>query len=167
MQLAFSAIKDAERVVTDLKAPHSGSVDFGLEEWAEELAAIGKRRNVLEKKLREIVLNFLRFDSMNSGKLPELQSRIASILTDQQRSQLAHLSADDTISKMNWTSLVKLVVKEWQIFQRLFGDREQFIRNCDVINDRYDAHAKNADPADFAMYRRSLAQIEDRLAKLQ
>jgi hypothetical protein len=167
MQLAFSAIKDAEVVTPERKSVPVATLELGLNEWAEELAAIGKRRNLLEKRLRDIVLYFLRFELMNSGKSSEIHSRIVSILPEKQRAQFAHLSAEETMAKINWTDLVKLVVREWQLFERLFGDKDQFVRNCDVINDRFDAHAKAADSADFAMYRRCLSQIEDRLAKLQ
>jgi len=167
MQLAFAAIRDSEVALVEPRPSHAPVLELGLNEWAEELAAISKRRNIVEKRLREIVLNFLRFDSMNSGKSSEIHARITSILPEKRRAPFAHLSAEDAISKINWTDLVKLVVREWQIFERLFGDKGNFGRNCDVVNDRYDAHAKNADSADFAMYRRSLAYIEERLAKLQ
>jgi len=167
MQLAISAIREAETVVLESQPAQVKKLELGLNEWAEEIAAISKRRNVLEKKLREIVLNFLRFDSMNCGKLSDLHSRITSILPEKQRCQFVHMSADETMSKISWMDLVNLIAKEWKIFERLFGDKAQFVRNCDVINDRHDAHAKSADSADFALYRRSLAQIEDRLAKLQ
>ncbi len=167
MQLAFAAIRDSEVALVEPRPSYAPVLELGLNEWAEELAAISKRRNIVEKRLREIVLNFLRFDSMNSGKSSEIHARITSILPEKRRAPFAHLSAEDAISKINWTDLVKLVVREWQIFERLFGDKGNFGRNCDVVNDRYDAHAKNADSADFAMYRRSLVYIEERLAKLQ
>lgn len=167
MQLAFAAINDAEENLTESKELKKLNIELGLNEWAEELAAISKRRNILEKKLREIVLNFLRFDSVNSGKIAELQRRIISVFPENQRGQFAHLSAEECISKTNWTDLIKLITKEWQLFERILGDRELFVRNCDIINDRYDAHAKSADTADFAMYRRSLSFIEERLAKLK
>ena len=53
------------------------------------------------------------------------------------------------------------------MFSRLLGDKDAFLRHCDVINDRFDAHAKDADAADFALYRRSLTFLEERVAKIQ
>lgn len=142
-------------------------VDLGDDDWAEELAAIGKRRNLLERKLRELALNFVRFDSMASGKLSDLLSRIIKVLPENQRNAMTHLTAEEAVNKFLWTDLVKLIGKEWQLFEKVFGDKAQFNQHCDVINDRFDAHAKSADTADFAMYRRSLKYIEERIAKLQ
>jgi hypothetical protein len=80
---------------------------------------------------------------------------------------MKHLTADEVIGRFTWTDLVKLVVKEWMLFNRLFGDQVQFRQNCELINDRFDAHAKPADAADFALYRRALSYIEERLARIQ
>ena len=143
------------------------AIDLGINEWAEELAAIGKRRNLLERKLRELVLNFLRFDSISSGRLPTLLSRIVSVLPEKQRDTMVHFTAEEAIGRFLWTDLVKLLGKEWQLFEKIFGGKAEFSQHCDVINDRFDAHAKTADSADFAMYRRSLKYIEDRIAKVQ
>jgi hypothetical protein len=145
----------------------STSQDAGLGEWAEELAAIGKRRNLLERRLREVALNFLHFDAMNTGRLPEVKDRVSAILPDSRRQAFKHLTAEEVIGKFLWTDLYKLVSSEWNLFSKVFGDRDQFLRNCEIINDRFDAHAKPADAADFALYRRSLLYIEDRIAKLQ
>jgi hypothetical protein len=138
-----------------------------LGEWAEELAAIGMRRNLLERRLREVTLNFLRFDSMTNEKLSEVKDRVVAVLEEARRQGLKHLTAEEAIKKFLWTDLYKLILKEWNLFSKVFGDREHFLRNCEIINDRFDAHAKPADAADFALYRRSLQYVEDRLAKLQ
>ncbi len=145
----------------------SATIELPVDEWAEELAAIGKRRNLLERKLRELTLNFIRFDSMSSGKLPSMVSRIVSVLPEKTRSTMTHLNAEEAMNKFLWTDLIRLIGKEWQIFEKIFGDKVKFNQHCDVINERFDAHAKSADYADFAMYRRSLKDIEDRIAKVQ
>lgn len=139
----------------------------GLNEWAEELAALGMRRNILERRLRELALNFLRFNALSTGKAGDVRDRALSILPESQRESLKHLSAEEVFSRFLWTDLAKLVAKEWSLFARLLGDKEKFISNCDVINDRFDAHAKSADAADFALYRRSLSFLEERIAKVQ
>ena len=36
-----------------------------------------------------------------------------------------------------------------------------------LVNDRFDAHAKDADLADIALYRRALRYLEERLAKVE
>lgn len=136
-------------------------------DWAEELAAIGKRRNLLERKLRELVLNFIRYDSLHTDKVQELKARIIKVLPESKKINMTNLTAEEVINKFLWTDLVNLITREWQIFEKIFGDKSQFITHCGVINDRFDAHAKPADAADFAMYRRSLAYIEERIAKLK
>jgi len=104
---------------------------------------------------------------MSSGKLSEVKDRVVAILPEPQRHGLKHLTAEEAIGKFLWTDLYKLISKEWGLFSKVFGDREHFLRNCEIINDRFDAHAKPADAADFALYRRSLQYVEDRLARLQ
>ncbi|TBW37528.1 ATP-binding protein [Azotobacter chroococcum] len=167
MIAGFEALQESSSHPQDPVQTASEGLTLSLDEWAEELAIISRRRNVLEKKLRELTLNFIRYDSMLSGKLADLLGRIISITPQQQRAALSHLTADQAIAKMNWTDIVKLIGKEWSVFERLFGEKKAFLEHCDVINDRFDAHAKDADTADFALYRRSLKYIEDRLAKLQ
>jgi hypothetical protein len=139
----------------------------GLNEWAEELAALGMRRNVLERRLRELALNFLRFNALSAGKPGEAKERLLAILPETQRESFKHLSAEEVAARFLWTDLTKLVAKEWTLFSRLLGDKDAFLRHCDVINDRFDAHAKDADAADFALYRRSLTFLEERVAKIQ
>lgn len=146
---------------------NSSSNDLGINEWAEELAAISKRRNLLERKLRELTLNFLRFQALESGRVSDLVTRINSVLPQKQREAITHLSAEDSINKFLWSDLVKLLAKEWALFEKMFGAKDEFTNHCNIINDRFDAHAKQVDAADVALYRRSLKYLEDRLAKVQ
>ncbi|QIF05618.1 ATP-binding protein [Roseimicrobium sp. ORNL1] len=163
---AFEALAVPAQVPTEAD-PKTPLALPRYDEWAEELAAIGKRRNILERRLRELTINFLRFDSMQGGKLATFRERVIAILPEKQRESLKHVSADDAIAKFNWTDLVKLIVKEWALFAQLLGDKGEFEQNCQIINDRFDAHAKAADSADFALYRRALGRVEERIAKIQ
>lgn len=139
----------------------------GLDEWAEEIAALGKRRNLLERRLRDLAVNFIRFDVLANGKQSDVKERVAAALPEPRRLQLRHLTAEEALAKFNWTDLVNLISREWALFERLLGDKASFIASADVVNDRFDAHAKDADRADFALYRRCLGQLEERLAKVQ
>jgi len=142
-------------------------VELSVGEWADEIAVISKRRNVIERRIREIAINFIKMDSFSSANKKPAKDRILAILPQNQREAYSHMSADEIIQKYCWTDLVKLLsTKELQLFEKMIGDKNAFILNAGVINDRPDAHAKNADAADFAMYRRSLKYIEDMLAKL-
>ncbi len=138
-----------------------------LDEWAEELALIGKRRNVLEKRLRSIVVNFLRADFLGSSSSKAVAERITAVVPSSRRNKISHLSAEEAVEQLMWRELVELIAaKEWTLFLKLFGDKGQFRRDCGIINDRPDAHAKNVDPADLALYRRSLKSLESAIAKV-
>jgi hypothetical protein len=151
--------------VNGIRTPESSELSIG--EWADEIAAISKRRNILERKLREVSLNFIKMDSLTNTSKKPAKDRVLAILPENQRNALSHMSADDIIQKYCWSDLVKLYTgKEWQLFERMIGDKNTFNLNASVINDRPDAHAKNADAADFALYRRSIKYMEDLLASL-
>jgi hypothetical protein len=162
-----SLIAEARDSATTVAPVSTAERRLGLGEWAEELAVLGKRRNILERRLRELAINFIRFDSLTSGKKSEVKDRVVCILPEARRTEMRHLSAEEAISKFLWTDLIKLIVKEWGLFGRLFGDKAQFLQACDLVNDRFDAHAKQADQADFALYRRALSQLEERVAAIQ
>ncbi|MGB7602232.1 MAG: ATP-binding protein [Candidatus Sulfotelmatobacter sp.] len=132
-----------------------------FDRWADDLAVINKARNVLERQLRQIVINFLRADVIADKTKGSMRSRLAKVLPPGR--QFDNLSADELIEKFLWLELVALVKREWRLFEGLFGDRNQFELQSSVINDRPDAHAKDLDAADFALYRRSLKWMNDRI----
>ncbi|WP_046234182.1 hypothetical protein [Paenibacillus algorifonticola] len=55
---------------------------------------------------------------------------------------------------------------DWSLFERIFSDKTNFQLNAALINERFDAHAKDVDDADLALYRRSLKWFEDKIALL-
>jgi hypothetical protein len=65
-----------------------------------------------------------------------------------------------------WSELAALILKEWTIFDTVFSDRKQFESHANVINERFDAHAKDADELDLVNYRRSLKWLTDRIAAI-
>ena len=155
------------------KPSHSSNIPeaANLDEWADEIASNGKRRNILERRLRMIALDFLRF-SLMSGQggvknLSGLKDNLLRFHPESIRPRYTHLSAEDIVSKYNWTDLVALISKEWEIFKSIFGDKGEFQVHCGVVNDRPDCHAKDVDPADIALMRRSLTWLEDKVARLQ
>jgi hypothetical protein len=137
-----------------------------MNDWADELAVINKGRNLLEKKLRQLVLNFLRADALANKKRGSTKDRLAAALPEARRLQVNQIAADDAIEKFNWLELTALIQKEWPLFAPIFGDRKQFDQHAEIINDRYDTHAKDADAMDLALYRRSLKWLTDRLTAL-
>lgn len=153
----FSATSDANVVV---------SLELSLGEWAEELQAVGKRRNLIERKLREIVFNFIKFSALASSDGKSAKDRILESLPAARRKELSTLSVDDVSQRIYWLELSNIIRREWKIFERVFGDQQKLLEHATVVNERPDAHAKSIDMADVALYRRSLSWFEDRLARL-
>ena len=166
IQRAFSSISQIEDLPKS--APVRSQLDRdGLEEWAEDLAALGQRRNLIERKMRGVVLNFLRLQALQSKKLDQLGEQVLSSIAEPRRKLLLGIPLDSLFLKLMWPELVALIKGNWSLFEAIFGDRKQFEENANLVNDRPDAHAKEWDSADFALYRRSLQWLEERLAKLQ
>ncbi|MCX6897043.1 MAG: hypothetical protein NTZ16_16465, partial [Verrucomicrobia bacterium] len=136
------------------------------EEWAEELAVINRRRNLLESKLRDIALNFIRFDSLHQKQKGTVSDRLLKVIEEKRRIKMADVTAEHVIEKYNWADLVAIFDREWTLFEKIFSDKKLFAENCKVINERFDAHAKKADHADLALYRRSLNMLEEAVGNL-
>ena len=136
-----------------------------LEDWADDLAVLNKKRNVLEKRLRDVTLNFLRYDSLHNKSKGEIHDRLLTALDPRRRDHLKRKSNEEIVTGFNWSELVILINKEWNLFDPIFSDKRRFNDDCEIINDRRDAHAKPMDRADFALYRRSLDRITDLLNK--
>lgn len=154
-----------DRKSTNEKAIEAVDVGF-LNEWAEDLAAISKRRNILERKLRDLVLNWIRLDSASNQGRPSTKDRIMAVVPAAQKSSFVNTPSDALIEKLLWTQLVQIIEREWAIFAKVFGDKKKFHEDCSLINDRFDAHAKSADRADFALYRRALTHLEEKINRL-
>jgi hypothetical protein len=164
LELALS--NDRAAGATDAPSGSGEPLRFdSLNEWAEELAAVGAQRNVVEKRLRFLVLNFLRYDVLQQKQKGSLADRLLRGIEERRRVQLQHLPPDELVEKYMWLDLVRLIEKEWQLFAPVFGDRAQFSGHANVVNNRPDAHAKDADRADLAAYRASVYWLEDALAR--
>jgi len=144
----------------------SGRDDQGLGQWAEELALINRTRNMLEKKLRQVVLNIVRADVMTNKRKETAKARLLSGLPSSEHAKYENLSADQLIEKFTWKQLTELIGKDWALFQTMFADKRQFVQHAEIINERFDAHAKDFDEADFALYRRSIKWMDDRIASV-
>ncbi len=135
-----------------------------LGDWAEDLAVVNRRRNVMEKRLRTLVLSVIRSDSIQDKAKQPVAQRITHCVPEARRRALAFKDPEDLIAKLYFLELIELVRKEWDLLSRVFSDLKEFEHHARIVNDRPDAHAKPFDVADFALQRRSLAWIEDRLA---
>ena len=130
------------------------------------MAVINRTRNILEKKLRQLVLNFLRADALATKKKGTTRERILVTVQPDRKKRMASLAPDDVVEQLLWAELTAVIIREWPIFGGVFADRKQFEQHTAIVNDRPDAHAKNADAADLAMYRRSLKWLSDRITAI-
>lgn len=146
-------------VEADLANAHS--LLLTLNEWADELALINASRNKLEKKLRGLALNFIKFSCLQDKSKGTTSDRMQKCIEKHRVEKLKHLPPDDLIEKLLWSELIRLIEKEWALFSPIFNDLRLLKEHAELVNDRPDAHAKDADGADIAHYRRSLRWLED------
>ncbi len=145
--------------------PNPEKLKFSIGEWADELALINASRNKIERRLRSVVLNFLAFSSLTDPTKDSAAERLLKCVQSQRKGKMQVLPADELIEKLLWTELCAVVSREWSLFSVIFIDKAHFSQHSLVINERYDAHAKEADAADLALYRKSLRWFEDRVKK--
>lgn len=137
----------------------------GYHDWYERNMFLNLKRSQLEERLRELVLGFLSFDSShNAGRKP-VQERLLQIIPSERRKDLARKPSHEIIRSFLWSDLYKLILKEWRLFDPIFSDKRRFEQDCEIINDRPDAHAKKIDAPEFAMHRRSLNNLTELLDK--
>jgi hypothetical protein len=163
MKLCIQKRSAIEAVLVPVDEPSSLILKF--DEWADELALINASRNKLEKRLRALALNFIKFSTLQNKNKGTTASRVIRCVEKIRTEKIQHLPADDLIEKLLWSELVRLVEKEWDLFIPNFADLRLFKEHATILNDRMDAHAKNADGADLAFYRRSLRWLEEAVQK--
>lgn len=142
-------------------AEQASSLYLPTEEWAEELAVINRRRNLAERKLREIIHFTLKFTAERGENWTE---KVLKSLSERQRTEMASLSGDGLLNKLYWRDIGVIISRNWNCFEKVLGDKRRFDSCINLLNDRPDSHAKPIDAADVALYRRELAWLEERLA---
>lgn len=161
-----------EQITTDISFNKTPAVEVksniaynSYDEWADELAILNRDRNLLEKKMRNIVINFIRVDSLNSGNKSSVSDRILKVIDSSRKHTFINLSPEQVLEKYTWLELIRIIEKEWSIFEKLFIDKTQFILQCNTVNERSDTHAKDADRSDIAMQRKAVRWLEDKIRK--
>lgn len=150
----------------DLGVASTSGTEGSLSEWADDLAVINKERNILEKRMRNLVLNFIKLDNIQSKQRGASRDRILASTPADRRAKLNHLSPDEAIEQLMWRELAGVTLKEWPLFSSVFGDRRQFENHIEMVNARYDAHAKEVDELEIAAYRRSVKWLSERIASI-
>jgi hypothetical protein len=151
-----------ESKTTDKREPVRSGLDLNESEWAEELAAINRRRNILERKTREFVRVALRMGLPADKNW--VDTVIASLNSDR-RGQCSALTPDALMGKLYWIELGSIIAREWNIFERFFKDKRRLQDAFKLLNERPDAHAKDVDLADVALQRRELTWLEERISQ--
>ena len=101
-----------------------GKLDiFG--EWADELAIIGRRRNLIENKIRGICTNFIRYTSLGDQTKPA-KERILICLDAKRRQQLNTFDLDTITNKLFWLELAAIIKKEWALLDVFLAIRSNF-----------------------------------------
>ena len=137
-----------------------------LTDWADDLAVINKERNLLEKRMRSFVINFIRANNVASKQRGSTKDRLMGAVAGERKPKLNHFTPDELVEQLYWSELVRVVEREWPLFSGVFGDRKQFELATTTVNDRPDAHAKDVDGADIALYRKYVKWLADRIASI-
>ncbi|MEJ8574156.1 hypothetical protein [Microbaculum marinum] len=166
MRMALLMIAEEQPIVDESSDSAEGEARSLMDEWAEELAAISYRRNVIERSLRSIVINFLRVSALSSKDGPSAKATLLAAVNQKRRAELEPFNLDLIAEKLYWLELVAIINKHWSLFERIFGDKAVFNRNAEIVSDRPDAHAKQLEPSDIAMHRRALQWLDERIARV-
>ncbi|KJK47349.1 hypothetical protein UK23_20615 [Lentzea aerocolonigenes] len=161
VRLGLDLLRTA-RNSTDSNASPASGTDLDESEWAEELAAISRRRNILERKTREFVRIVLKM-TLPAGR--DWAETVTSALTAHRREECAKLAPDALMGKLYWLELSSVISREWSSFSRFFNDKKRVQHAFEILNERPDAHAKDVDLADVALQRRELTWLETRIAQ--
>lgn len=166
MRMALVMISEDRSQIEDADPPQGAEARGLIGEWADELAAISYRRNVIERSLRSIVINFLRVSALHSKGGSTAKAMLLVSLPEKRRSELEPFNLDAISEKLYWNELVAIIDKNWGLFERIFGDKKIFDDNASIVNDRPDAHAKQLEASDIAMHRRALQWLDDRIGRI-
>jgi len=121
----------------------------------EKVEEVGKRRNSLEKQLRTLLRNGLRFSYGNKAK-----DKVISSLPENRREKMADNSLESLLSNdsspLFFLDLVNIVNREWDAVKNVFEiDKNRVLLMLEEINKvgRPDAHAKTIANDDFDQLR--------------
>jgi hypothetical protein len=159
------ADKPEERAATTsaTKRKLGGTLDLSEADWAEELGAINKRRNVLEKRLREMAVMFLQSAFLGGASKFSAHEAVLASIDQKRRPQLAVLETRTLAEELYFRDLYSVIANNWSVFEKVFGDRGQLEASLTTLNSRPDAHAKEADALDIARQRDALEWLEARM----
>ena len=167
LRLYIEKKQDVQASIASSEAEKGAQLQYdSVDEWAEELAVINRRRNIIERNLRSIVLDFIKFDSLQNKNEKSVSERILRKIPSERKKDLIRLPPREIANQLFWLELCELIENEWRLFEKMFIDKKQFHLNMLQINKRFDAHAKeDIDRLDIGLYRDSLKWFEDCLGR--
>lgn len=167
LRLYVEKKQDSQAPIANDEVEKAAQLQYdSVDEWAEELAVINRRRNIIERNLRSIVLDFIKFDSLQNKNEKPASERIFRRIPSERKKDLIRLPLRETMKQLFWLELCEIVENEWKLFEKMFIDKKQFHLNMLQINKRFDAHAKeDIDRLDVGLYRDSLKWFEDCLGR--
>lgn len=129
------------------------------EKWLE----ICERRNSLEIRLRKVIKNqFILFYGKGDAR-----EKVISVLSNKKISRNLEYKElfDPNINNIYFSDLIKLLRKDWDLFQSFLGtNKEKLLRYLEIINElRSDTHAKPISDEEFQMFRISINHFETAL----
>jgi hypothetical protein len=157
-------IEEAE--LTTAQPPIRAESQTETDAWADRLAYLARERGLLERRLRGFIVQVLRTQRALKPDSRTPKELLLSALPEARRNPLEKYRVDDVIERLFWLDLLQIVKRNWDAFAPYFGDQPKFEQHCDIVNDRPDAHAKELDDADLAMYRRSIRALNELMDKL-
>ena len=123
--------------------------------WEE----VSVRRNTIEMNLRTVVLLTL---SLNFGK-KNVIDKVLDIIEENRKDKIRNLEINEIFkNELYLLDLKKIIVKNWNKFDRIFIDKSKFEMFLDLINSRrIDAHAKTISIDDMAQLRICFGWFEE------
>lgn len=131
------------------------------EKLDEKWARISKRRNAIETKLRQVILTSLE---VNKGKSSTKNILLGTVPTNLRAKIRDHNPKSIIEDHLYFSDYKKIIVKNWECFENVFSDKQQFTMCMDIINKhRVDAHAKKISHEEYFQVNYAMEWLEEKL----
>lgn len=151
------------KIIEDYIVQTNSIIKLGLT-TEDKWEAISKRRNPLEKKLRNLAVIILKAHYGNNYK-----SKFLNVIDEKRKVKLENLTIEEIFqSHYLFFDLMQLYVKEFNLFQNVFENQStKFYASMQHINEfRIDAHAKEISEDDYQMVMLEFRWLEKCLAHI-
>lgn len=156
----FCLVSSQPEIVTNSEASTDATV-----EWADEIAEIAKRQNIIEKELRRMILELIKADVRINKTTETTKDRLLKCLESSRKQSLSNNLPDDILNSTYWLELINIIKKEWKIMENYFGDQGILVRNMEFLNNRSYAHAKDLEALELAVTKSALTHLESIILK--